>query len=58
MAKTKVQALTEEPEQEEEVYGNVYQQWITINNHSTGTIEVTIRQYGKPPGGDPPPGGS
>lgn len=55
MAK-KIKTATAAEEESEEVYGNVYQMWINIHNHSTGKVKVEIRQYGKPPGGDPPPG--
>lgn len=57
MAKTKIQETQAVTEEENEVYGNVYQMWIEINNQSAGEIKVEIRQYGKPPPGDPPPGG-
>lgn len=53
MAKTKKEVSLVEDEEEE--YYAQYNQWITINNHSTGTINVTIKQFGKPKPPPPPP---
>lgn len=54
MAKVTKQLIAEEePELEEIEEYKEYNMWVTINNNSTGNIEVAIRQYGKPK--DPPP---
>lgn len=47
----KVTSLTDEPlvEDEEPIEEyKEYNMWITVNNHSTGVINMEIRQYGKP----------
>lgn len=54
MAKVTKQLIAEEkPEVEETEEYKQYNMWVTINNNSTGNIEIQIRQYGKPK--DPPP---
>jgi hypothetical protein len=48
--------VTQDTPDESEVYeGNVYNLWISFNNCTISNLEV--RQYGKPPVKDPPPGG-
>lgn len=52
--KKKVEPKTSHEETEEEYYSQ-YTQEIHIENHGGGTINVTIRQYGKPKPPPPPP---